>query len=319
MESGRLYFAPGSTGQQPVCVEAYDFVTEPVNGVAFAGDLIGVSSRNEVVVGRRRADGGLDHLQTGFEGGAHGILALPSGGFVAPLGTDGLLFLAEEEGKIATRVSRIEGERPNFYKVALLPDPRDSGLLACAAQDSGLYAITEEQGRVTAVVSHEFSGIDVVDVCSLNSKDKPRSAVALNHDGCLLFFSDVLEKTTLPPVHFGYSCGVPYTLLSAQGHVFALTSDEFVVFPDLADRFLRGEPLDQPTHAFLMPVQAVDVFLCGDDKVLLLEENGAVEFKVADLVGQVADPANRTTLVPSLPTLTWQTIQAEPMVFVTAP
>jgi hypothetical protein len=318
MESGRLYLAPASTGQQPPAVRAYDFVTEPVNGVAFTGDLVGVTSRREVVVGRRRADGGLDLLQTEFHGGAHGILALPSGGFAAPLGTDGLLFLTEEKGKIATRVSRIEGERPNFYKAVLLSKASDDSVLACAAQDSGLFAMTVEGSRVTAVVSHEFPGIDVVDVYSLNSKDRPRAAVALNNDGSLLFFTDVLGKMTLPPIRLGYTCGVPYTVLSAQGHVFVLTSEEFTVIPGLATRFLRGERMDQPIDVAVTQVQAVDVFLCGDESVFLIEEEEALEYQVADLAGQVADPVNRTTLRPTLSIPAWQTIQWAPMIFVPA-
>ena len=102
--------------------------------------------------------------------------------------------------------------------------------------------------------------------------------MALNHDGSLLFFSDVLEKTTLPPIRLRDSSGVPYTVLSAQGHVFVLTSDEFIVFPDLAARVLRAERMDQPPDARVMPVHAVDAFLCGDDRVLLIEEERAGEF-----------------------------------------
>jgi len=243
---------------------------------------------------------------------------LPSGGFVAPLGTDGLLFLTEEEGEIAANVGVTEGKHPNFYKVALLAGVGGASVLACAVRDSGLTVMTVEDGRVTPRVSHEFPGIDVVDVCSLNSKDKPRAAVALNHDGCLLFFSDVLEKTTLPPIHLGYSCGVPYTVLSAQGHVFVLTSDDFVAFPDLAARFWRGEPMDKPAGARLMSVQAVDVFLCGEESVLLIEEEESIEYRVADLVGQVSDPDQRTLLTPTLPIPAWRTIQQQPMVFVPA-
>ncbi|MGO9598097.1 MAG: hypothetical protein ACLP7Q_08905 [Isosphaeraceae bacterium] len=277
-----------------------------------------MSSRSEVAVLRRGEDGELERLQTRFQGGAHGILALPSGGFVAPLGTGGLLFLTKEEGKIASRVSRIEGGRPNFYKMALLSEARGSSVLACAAQDSGLFAMTVEAGRVTTLVSHEFPGIDVVDVCSLNSKDNPQAAVALNHDGSLLFFPDVLGKMTLPPIHFFDTRGVPYTVLSAQGHVFVLNSGELIVIPSLAAKFLQGERMDQPTDSFFMPVPAVDVFLCGEESVLLIEEEESIEYRVADLVGQVSDPDQRTLLTPTLPIPAWRTIQQQPMVFVPA-
>ena len=53
LESGHLYFLPDFEGQQPPPVKAYGFVTEPVNSVAFSGDLVGVTSRSEVALAWR--------------------------------------------------------------------------------------------------------------------------------------------------------------------------------------------------------------------------------------------------------------------------
>ena len=76
--------------------------TDAINEAAFVGDLIAVSSRNEVVVARRSTPehDALDRYDLRFIGGAHGVVASRSGAFLAPIADQGLLMLKVEDGRL---------------------------------------------------------------------------------------------------------------------------------------------------------------------------------------------------------------------------
>ena len=85
-ESGALFLLPPSLDIPPEGVAGREiFEDEAINGVAFSGDLLAISSRSEVIVGVRRSAAGSDlgRLEPSYKGGAHGIVANVSGGFIA--------------------------------------------------------------------------------------------------------------------------------------------------------------------------------------------------------------------------------------------
>ena len=281
--SGRLFLVPADTLPAPDKVDGPKVTDEPINAVAFSGELIGISSRSEVSIARRRPDGGLDRHEPFFDGGAHGIVPTSSGGFIASLGSDGLLLITSEAGKIEARVGAIEGMTPDFYRLTPLGQIRDNEVFACAARESGLLTITVQGGLVMSITGHQFDGIDLVDVCPLRSPAAPFGVVALNLDGNLLMTKNVLEGEPLI-LAFDELHGPAYSVLSAQGHVFVLTSTELVIFPDLVADFLAGRAMDRILTASAMPVHADEAFLLDEDAVLVTEDDKAVAHDIASMI-----------------------------------
>ncbi len=104
-EDGRLFFLPergAEEGSNPTWIQP---ATDTINAVAFAGEFIAVSSRNEVLVGKRVSghDPRIDFFPHSFIGGAHGIEASHAGAFLAPIGDLGLLILTHDDRQASTR------------------------------------------------------------------------------------------------------------------------------------------------------------------------------------------------------------------------
>jgi len=70
--------------------KSFDRLSESINGIAIHGNRIAASTRCEVIYLElnRRKGGTATRV---FEGGARGVIATPTGRFLAPLGVDGLL------------------------------------------------------------------------------------------------------------------------------------------------------------------------------------------------------------------------------------
>jgi hypothetical protein len=264
--SGRLSMPPrdGPVARfTPVAEEA-------INDVAFAGDLMGVSARSEVAVFEGDpASGSAAPLDKPFGGGAHGIVATAAGGFVAPLGAEGLLFIdrgTEPDRPLEMRIGRMDRGLANFYKVAHLGAVEERGeVLACVARHDGLLAITLDRGDVQSpLVDLPLSGFDLVDVCSLRSPQWPLAVAVLGADRTILLSRNILEAR-FHLIRFNDLPGRAYSLLSAQGHLFLLTSDKMVVLPDLAARFLAGESIPDRVPSLTGLERAADAFLAYDE------------------------------------------------------
>jgi hypothetical protein len=72
--------------------------------------------------------------------------------------------------------------------------------------------------------------------------------------------------------------------LSAQGHIFVLTSKESVVLPNLASRFAYGEPLDCPSHYRHKAINSVDAFVSRGRELLIPADDGVSVFEIPKLV-----------------------------------
>jgi hypothetical protein len=263
-DQGKL-FMPGRTRDfiGPNADEAF----EAINGAAFAGDLVGISTRDNVVVFDRT-----DGKGTPFDGGAHHIVATASGGFVAPLGVNGLLFVTVGPDRIPSlRTGRLPQTDLDFYRIASLGESGGSEILACAARRSGLLAIPLKGTQAWKPINHPFAQLDLIDVCSLRSTRWPLSAAALSSNGTLLLTRNLLEERPGSLSIAGLT-GKAYSLLTAKGHLFVLTGDSMFVLPNLASRFLEGQSLAQPMEIRQMPIKAVDAFLVYDQVYFVLPD-----------------------------------------------
>ena len=148
--SGRLFMPLGV--DQEVDLPA-PISEEAVNEAAFAGTLLGVSTRCDVsVLELSPTDRRIKRLGAPFDGGAHGIVATAAGGFLAPLGPDGLLFLDADPGpdrRLRTRIGRIDSDALVLYKLRSLCTFGGRGeVFACAARRGGLLVLVLDRDAV---------------------------------------------------------------------------------------------------------------------------------------------------------------------------
>ncbi len=292
-EDGRLVFLLGHDASEGSRLLSIQPATDTINAVAFAGESIAMSSRNEVLVGKRtsRDDPRPYFLPQSFVGGAHGVEASYTGAFLAPIGDQGLLILALDDCQVNAQIAWHQDVPLNFYRLVRLGNGCDGEVFAAAARRDGLAAVNFAHGTLSGpMIQHHFRGHDIVDVCSLNDPRYPLAVACVSRNRAIFLMRDVLGNEPPVTLNYGGLEGTAYTLLSAQGHLLLLTDRELIALPDAAVRFLQGESLCGPLQIVSLPVNAAEAFLLGHHSVLLIEEDSTVaEIRVADLVGQSAE------------------------------
>ena len=291
-EDGSLIFLPSQEASEGRSLLSIQPATDTINAVAFAGESIAVSSRNEVLVGKRGSpyDPRPNFFPHSFIGGAHGIEASHTGAFLAPIGDQGLLILDYDDGQVNAQIAWHQDVPLNFYRLVRLGDGPDGEVFAAAARRDGVAAVNFAGGTLTApMIQHHFRGHDIVDICSLNDPRYPFAVACVSRNRVIFLIRDVLGNEAPVTLNYGGLEGTAYTLLSSQGHLLLLTDEDLITLPNAADRFLRGESLDRPLEIVSSPVNVSEAFLRGDHSVLLIEEDATVaEIKVADIVGRLA-------------------------------
>jgi hypothetical protein len=267
--------------------------TDPINDVAFAGDLFAASSRNEVVVGRRHGPGvtKLDWCTHPSIGGAHGVVASRSGMFLAPIADQGFLMLKLEGDSVDVQIGSPPGNPFNFYRLVRLGSGLDNEAFAAAGRRDGLMAIDFAHGSPSGrMIHHRFEGHDIVDVCTLNDPGAPFAVACVSRDRVIFFIRDVLEEQSPSTLSLAGLRGTAYALLSARGHLFLLTDRELVVMPDLAAQFLRGEAFGPELAISTIRVNAADAFLLRDEGILLIEGDSIIsKIDIPEMVGTPAE------------------------------
>jgi hypothetical protein len=252
---------------------------EAVNGIAFSNRAMAVSTRADVnfIV--------FDHEDLGHravhDGGAHDVIAISSGGFVAPLGRNGLLTMKPIEGPeqiLAT--CRVIGERTNFYKFAYCTGDGKTDLVVGACRTDGLtiLELNSLEDRIKPGRTHLLrgSGLDVVDVCSLRSHEWPHGIAWLGIDRSIHLSRDILKDDPPKSLRIKQLQGKAYSIQYDRGHLFLLTSEAVYVFPDLATRFLSGNCDDGLISVLSYRTKTVDeISICYGN--LILSINGDLQ------------------------------------------
>jgi hypothetical protein len=86
-ESGKVSFYEDSGLGRSLALSE-KIAEDAINGAAFFGDFMGISTRSEIILCRRNPGVRLGIIVR-EQGGAHGILATPGGQFLAPMVTQG--------------------------------------------------------------------------------------------------------------------------------------------------------------------------------------------------------------------------------------
>ncbi len=252
---------------------------EAVNGVAFVHRAMAVSTRADVSF-ILFDETGRGHRVV-HDGGAHGVIAISSGAFVAPLGRNGLLTMKPIEGPEQILAScQVVGERTNFYKLVHCAGDGTTDLVVGACRTDGLaiLELNSLEDRIQPDRTYFFrgSGVDVVDVCSLQTHGRPQAVAWLGIDRSIHLSKDILDD--VPPTSFRIKQlqGKAYSIQHDRGHVFLLTSEAVYMFPDLATRFLSGTCDDGLMVVLSYHTNAIDeISICYGN--LLLSINGDIQ------------------------------------------
>ena len=285
-ESGRLLFCKKSPEGLDVEFSA-SLAGESINGVAFFNEYVGVSTPSEVIVRRRVSESQFETIADG-SGGAHGILATPTGLFIAPMGLEGLLIInVRESGALHVWNDRARGASLNFYSATYLGNDGGQEVLAFAGRTDGLiklqFDVAGVHSRTTTLTAPDA---DVVDVCALGSDRWPFAVAAFRRDRSVVLVRDVLNDNRPDTLQIDGILGTPYAIRSAQGHLFVLTSEQVTVFPNLARSYLEREQFDALLHSRLRHVHAVDMFISMEKELLILTHQ-EIEF---DDIPKLAGP-----------------------------
>ena len=290
---------------------------EAVNGIAFAGSAMAVSTRAEVTVvldirpsARRASRVRIPH-------GAHGVVATASGIFLAPSGTQGILRFDPRRPQEVTR-DWSPGDSWYAYRLALVGTASGGEFACCVARRGGFFAWSVEPDRGPACARRlRGTGVDFVDVTPLGSETHPFAAAALGADGSLHFMRDVAHEPSVKTLRFTSSGERAYRLLSSEGHVFLLTDRRLLCYPSLARRFLEQSDIGGPERCQALEIEAVDIALGLDRSLLVVVADGFCRIPIDSLTEDDSLLANVTgadhragEIHPFEPSPSWQSSSA---------
>jgi hypothetical protein len=315
-ENGKLRLATMANmiaGASLLAVES----NEAINGAAFYGRSGAVSTRSEVVLFTLPPIRGEEGQETVFPAGAHGVIATAAGQFVAPLGRNGFLVwkpsLADVQHPITCR-AKGDGFY-YFYRVITLGAASSEVLVGATRRGGVVVAAAPKQNEDAGFNSITFPGLDVIDVCPLDS-DGGLAVAALGADCTLVFIRDVQSDRRPIALKLNGIEGTAYNLFCTRGHLFLLTSRGLYVLRGLARRFLEGEPVGrQTTVVSEVPLKAVDANLVYERWLLVVMADCTLLYDVEQLTGSDSDGLvhsnDQNILLTSL-TPAWQ-YQEEPI------
>lgn len=266
---------------------------EAINGVAFIGQHIAVSTRNELTLFTVQPNAPRQAKRVVVPAGAHGVTAAPSGQFVAPLGTPGVLFIAPSEGEEQRiRISRPKDREFYFYRVAALAPSEGPEVLVCATRGGGLTSILASgHGERRMFTWMTFPGLDAVDVCALGTGLREPAACVVAKDCSLVMSRNVLRDRRPATLRFDGVKGIAYRVFAARGHLFLLTSEGMYVFYTLVSRFLAGEPVEGVrTSVREFPAEAVDASIVFDRYLFLVMPDEVLRFDLNPLSAAGGQP-----------------------------
>ncbi len=263
---------------------------EAINGIAFALNMMAVSTTNEVVITRLPSKSG-ETESVVYDQGAHGVIATQRGGFMAPMGLKGIMQVEGLSERVFQRSMLKSSDNDlYFYRIIRVGSTGEGDeVFACAGRKDGLLTLSVNSAGIPGGIamnkgqsSDSTADIDIVDVCPLPSPEYPFAVLGLGIDNTLHFTFDIRDEN--PPISLRLleMRGTGYTVLAAQGHVFVLTSEEFYILPDLGTRFHDGE-LEKRVTVFRNSVEAVDFSIAFGEYILLITEEGVVRLEISKI------------------------------------
>ncbi len=310
-EDGRLLMT-GEDGSHPVIASESPIPSrEAINGIAFSNDHAALSTRDEIVLVSQIPIRGKS-FRSVVPIGAHGVIATPSGRFVAPLGRGGVMSVVPSRGEHqAVTISHARDRQFNFYKAVNVPVPGRE-IVASAARFGGVTATdysTPSPSRMLHILKQ--INLDVVDVCALGENLAAPAAAAVSRDCTIIISKDLFSDD--PPVTLKFPKrieGAAYRLMSARGHLYLLTSKALYQITGIVTHFHAGQNLARiPLSIRTMSVEAVDANLIADRWLLVVRPNDVMRIDLNLFAGSIpeSDPTVIDQMEDSVPIdLDWE-------------
>jgi hypothetical protein len=263
---------------------------EAINGIARAGDWLGVSTREDVTFHPLQGQG---YATAPY--GAHDIATTADGYFIAPLGRNGIMAVPTPVDREA-RLKAYSADEVDLYayRLTILGSQIGAQVIACATRHGGIAAgefAAEKQTMGLRIATHP--GFDAVDICPLEPGTQSRAVAALGRDGTMFFFHDVLDNKKPIMMKFQRVHGVAYRILSAHGDIYLLTSKGLFVLGQLAARFLRKELTSEiNTPVRTSPLEAVDANLVDSRWLVVVMPSMVAKYDLEMIHQQVLDHLN---------------------------
>jgi hypothetical protein len=240
--------------------------------------------------------------------GAHGVVASSEGVLLFPTGPDGILVVAPVKSSGEYRGSTFQRAESPFCAYQLIRlglSDQKKEVFVCAARKQGIIVFAYNHHDPDYLASsHVFPGKDIVCVSLSNDPAFPLGIVALSLNGDVLFLPNVLMQSQPMSVHFPELRGTPYSLCTAQGALFLLTSHELAIISDGLVQLTTPSARQRQQPAWIIPVQATDMSCDGSDLLFLVVKGIVDEFRVSDLLG-------RKTIKQGLKASRWRNSQKE--------
>ncbi len=287
-ESGKVVFHNLQTGTR----EEHKLTGDAINGIAFWDDVIGVSTRSEVSFHCRQQSGDSVKLvaRTRVTRGSHGILATPSGCFVCPAGTDGLLCFdpAKKRGRDLW-FDRAGDRSLNLYKLIYIGHRDGEEIVGCAARSDGLSTIAlQAKPTHNQVMGWSSPDLDIVDVCSLCNPKFPFAFVGLGLDRSLVLVRDPFVDEAPRRLLLQGIEGTPYAIQRARDSFFILTSKELFLFPD-ASAYLEDERPVSSRPYYSVALHASDIQVIENDWLAVILDERVVFGRIPN-AGETGTP-----------------------------
>lgn len=282
-EDGRVRFT--TVDGKPIAeTSADEKYSEAVNGVAFSGNLMAVSSRSEVVFWEMPKSGETQGRPACVPYGSHGVIASAAGGFIAPLGPGGLMHARMSDDGTSVSIERVRpfDEVLDFYRVVGFAS-KESELPVCAVRRNGIATIDSSGDPKSPTLNFTIHGeLDVIDVCSLATSAAPRAAAGLCRDGTVLLFHDVLDQAGRIAVRLNEIQGTAYRVFCAPEIIVILTSHGLYFFPGMAEHVLhRKRAPAPPIHGVVEHIEAIDANLVGERWLLVVTTDAVRRYDVS--------------------------------------
>jgi hypothetical protein len=242
---------------------------DAINGVAAIGKRnLAISTRSDVTF--FHIESPTKNTWASFSGGSHGVVATQSGYFIAPIGAKGLLVVKPDSGpQQKMRVTNVGETKLYFYRMTVLYGSAGEELLLFANRRNGVgfcrFTGNEDRRQVHTL---KFEGLDVVDVCQVGLSSL--SAVAISPKAEVLWFKDVFKSEDPVAMRLGGVEGQVYRVLATSNHLYVLSSKALYVWANLVDVVLYNKTNKQKSNPLVLPLDAIDMTLYGNDSLLLV-------------------------------------------------
>lgn len=248
---------------------------EAINGIAAIGSAsLAVSTRADVSFYQKKDPA--NPAVAVFPGGAHGVIATRGGYFVAPRGPAGLLVVKPTSEDLQRMIVTKRNEsRLYFSRIASVSGRDSKEILVCANRRNGVgMSVFDGEDTRREVFTLKFEDIDIIDVCSISSDSM--AAIAISMAAEVLWINDASTRNHPLAMKLNGVEGPVYRVLATDRDLFVLSSKALYIWTGLVDRVLFGGTSAIVPRPLVLPVEAVDMALIQDGRLLLVMGANAV-------------------------------------------